>query len=107
MLYTDCRAQFAANLRRARKRADVSQETLGLQAGLHRTEVGLLERAERMPRIDTLVKLGGALGVPPADLLKGIAWEATQATAGRFIETEVPGLGIVHRRFEIGREGNA
>jgi transcriptional regulator with XRE-family HTH domain len=37
------------------------------------TEVGLLERAERMPRIDTLVKLAAALSIPPSDLLKGIA----------------------------------
>lgn len=96
-----CRTRFAANLARARKRADMSQETLGLRAGLHRTEIGLLERAERMPRIDTLVKLAGALGIDAGDLLKGITWEATQTTTGRFIETEVPGLGIVHRRFEV------
>lgn len=38
---------FGANLRRARRAADLSQEALGFRAGLHRTEVGLLERGVR------------------------------------------------------------
>ena len=56
---------FGANLRRIRKRADLSQEEVGWLASLHRTEVGLLERGERTPRIDTLVKLAGGLEVRP------------------------------------------
>jgi len=60
---------FAENLARYRKRADISQEELGLRAGVHRTQVGRLERGERLPRIDTLVKLADALSVSPSDLL--------------------------------------
>ena len=45
----DVAERFGANLYRARKRAGLSQEALGFAAGLHRTEVGLLERGQRIP----------------------------------------------------------
>lgn len=67
-------ARFGENLRRLRKRADVSQETLGFRAELHRTEIGLLERGARVPRIDTIVKIAAGLDVAPDALLAGIAW---------------------------------
>jgi len=76
--------RFGENLRRCRKRAGLSQEAVGLRAGLHRTEVGLLERGERTPRIDTAVKLAGALDVDPGDLLAGIAWQPGRFERGRF-----------------------
>jgi transcriptional regulator with XRE-family HTH domain len=76
--------QFAENLFLARRRAGISQEQLGLGAGLHRTEIGQLEQGHRRPRIDTLVKLAGALGVPPGDLLKGMAWTTGGQRNGRF-----------------------
>lgn len=77
--------QFAANLRAWRKRASFSQEALGFRASLHRTEIGLLERGARVPRIDTLVKLAAALEIAPADLLEGISWEPCQGSQGRFV----------------------
>jgi transcriptional regulator with XRE-family HTH domain len=43
----------------------------------------MLERGERMPRIDTLVKLAGVLSIPPGDLLKGIDWTPQGVQAGR------------------------
>lgn len=74
MASADLKARFGENLSRARGRAEISQEALGLRAGLHRTEIGLLERGERSPRIETLLKLAGALSIPASDLLEGIAW---------------------------------
>jgi transcriptional regulator with XRE-family HTH domain len=65
-------AHFGRNLRSHRTAARISQEDLGQRATLHRTEIGLLERGERLPRIDTLFKLASALGVPPGQLLVGI-----------------------------------
>jgi transcriptional regulator with XRE-family HTH domain len=53
--------RFSANLKRARHRAGLSQEELGLMTELHRTEISYLENAKRMPRLDTLVKLTSAL----------------------------------------------
>lgn len=76
--------QFGANLRRARKRAGISQEETAVRASLHRTEIGLLERGERLPQIDTVIKLAGAVGVTPADLLEGIVWKPGTQTRGEF-----------------------
>lgn len=67
--------RFAANLRRARIKAEISQEALAELCELHRTEISLLERAGREPRLATLVKLAGALGTTPGDLCTGIAWD--------------------------------
>lgn len=76
--------QFGANLRRCRRRAGISQEEAAVRASLHRTAIGQLERAERVARIDTLVKLAGALGVGPAELLEGLAWEPGGTRLGSF-----------------------
>lgn len=62
--------RFAENLARSRKLSGLSQEELGVWASLHRTEIEKLERGLRVPRIDTLVKLAGALRVAPSDLLE-------------------------------------
>jgi transcriptional regulator with XRE-family HTH domain len=66
--------RFAANLRQARAKADISQEELGYRCDLHRTEISLLERAGREPRMATMVKLAGALKTTPAELCAGIVW---------------------------------
>lgn len=76
--------RFGANLVRYRKRAGLSQEQLGLRADLHRTEIGLLERGARVPRIDTLLKLATALDIDPSYLLGGIVWEPGEVHPGRF-----------------------
>jgi transcriptional regulator with XRE-family HTH domain len=77
--------QFGENLRRERHAAEMTQEELSIRAGLHRTEIGMLERAIRLPRIDTLVKLAAALSIPPEQLLKDLAWEVPpERPKGRF-----------------------
>lgn len=76
--------RFAANLIRERKRARLSQEELSFRAGLHRTEIGQLERGNRVARIDTLIKLAGALDVAPAALLNGLVWTPGEPARGRF-----------------------
>ena len=67
------REQFAANLRRRRVRSGLSQEALASICGLHRTEVSLLERCRRSPRLETIVILSRGLELAsPAELLNGI-----------------------------------
>lgn len=66
--------RFGENLRRTRKRAGYSQEELAVRASLHRTEIGLVERGERGVRLETAIKLAGALGVSLSELIDGIAW---------------------------------
>jgi transcriptional regulator with XRE-family HTH domain len=75
------RDRFALNLRQARLKKGISQEELGFRCDLHRTEVSLLERGGREPRLGTIVKLAGALGTTPQRLCAGIAWETPP---GRF-----------------------
>jgi transcriptional regulator with XRE-family HTH domain len=77
--------RFGENLRRLRKGAGISQEELGLRCSLHRTEIGLLERGARVPRIDTLVKIASGLGVRiDCALLDGIAWTSASTQPGAF-----------------------
>jgi transcriptional regulator with XRE-family HTH domain len=80
----DVAARFGQNLARSRKRADLSQEELSVRASLHRTEISQLERGLRLARVDTLVKLAGALDVPVTELLDGIDWTPGRTTAGQF-----------------------
>lgn len=70
--------RFAANLRKARTEAGISQEELGYRCELHRTEISLLERAGREPRLATMVKLAGALETTVAALAEGIAWQPSR-----------------------------
>jgi transcriptional regulator with XRE-family HTH domain len=71
--------RFAANLRRVRTKAGVSQEELARRCDLHRTEVSLLERAGREPRLGTIAKLAGSLGTTPQVLCEGITWSVEKA----------------------------
>jgi transcriptional regulator with XRE-family HTH domain len=77
----DKRERFAANLRRAREVKGISQEELASQCDLHRTEISLLERAGREPRLGTMVKLATVLETTPDALCAGIGWQPKQ---GRF-----------------------
>jgi transcriptional regulator with XRE-family HTH domain len=71
----DKRDRFAANLRHARDAAGISQEELAERCEIHRTEVSLLERGGREPRLGTMVKLAVALGTTPEALCAGIGWD--------------------------------
>jgi transcriptional regulator with XRE-family HTH domain len=67
------RQQFADNLRHHRERRDLSQETLAAICGLHRTEISLLERCKRSPRLETIVILARGLELRSAgELLKDV-----------------------------------
>lgn len=80
----DVAKQFGRNLVRERNRVGLSQEELAYLAELHRTEIGMLERGVRLCRADTLVKLSGALGVTPNELLDGLSWDPPVRSSGRW-----------------------
>ena len=68
------RKQFAANLKYYRDRAGLSQEALADICDLHRTEISLLERCKRSPRLETIVILSRGLELgSPGELLEGIS----------------------------------
>ncbi len=64
------RARFARNLRAVRVSIGLSQEALAEEAGLHRTYIGSVERAERNVSIDSMERLAAALNVDIVDLLQ-------------------------------------
>jgi transcriptional regulator with XRE-family HTH domain len=76
-------ARFVRNLRTLRDRAGMSQEEAAIRAGLHRTEISLLERYERMPRAETLVRIFSVLDSDAWDLLDGLAWDLDGRPADR------------------------
>jgi transcriptional regulator with XRE-family HTH domain len=71
--------RFADNLRRERVKVGISQEELGRRCDLHRTEISLLERSGREPRLGTILKLAGAIGIEPAVLLEGMRFSVEKA----------------------------
>ncbi|HEX5610590.1 MAG TPA: helix-turn-helix transcriptional regulator [Solirubrobacterales bacterium] len=78
--------RIGENLRLQRRGLLMSQEALAFRAGLHRTEVGMLEHGARLPRIDTMVKLATSLEAPIGDLVEGLAWvPAHELPGGQFI----------------------
>jgi transcriptional regulator with XRE-family HTH domain len=62
---------YGRNLRRIRKQRGYSQEELAFRAEVHRTEISLLERGKRDPGVNMTLRLAGALGAAPGELLAG------------------------------------
>jgi transcriptional regulator with XRE-family HTH domain len=52
----------------------ISQEALAERAGIHRTQISLFETGQRMPLLETFVRLAGAVDRTPAELLGPIRW---------------------------------
>lgn len=69
-------AKFGERLKACRMPTGLSQEELAHRAGIHRTEVSLLERGRREPRLGTVVKLAAVLGVTLGELLGVTRWSA-------------------------------
>lgn len=68
------RRRFAENAILAPDRADLSQAMAAERSGLHVTQISLLERGLRLPRLDTIVKLASAFDIEPCALLEGMSW---------------------------------
>lgn len=62
--------EFSRNLRRLRQERGLTQERLAELSGLHLTDVGRIERAERDPGVRTVAKLADGLSVPTSDLFR-------------------------------------
>lgn len=60
---------LGANVRQHRKLKGMSQEELGLEAGMERSYVSDLERGTRNPSVRALGRLADALGIEPHELL--------------------------------------
>jgi transcriptional regulator with XRE-family HTH domain len=54
---------FSEVIQRAREAKGLSKAALARKAGLHQTYIGLLERGERSPNLDTAKSIADALGM--------------------------------------------
>jgi transcriptional regulator with XRE-family HTH domain len=61
--------EFGKHLRMLRSKCKMSQEALGLEAGVGKNQVGLIERGEINVTISTINRLAKSLGVHSKDLL--------------------------------------
>lgn len=66
---------FGKVLRDCRERAGLSQENLADAAELDRTYIGMLERGQRQPTLETLFRIAAALNVAPQTLVARTAAE--------------------------------
>ena len=55
--------RFGQNVQRTRKERNISQEKLAELAGLHRTYIGMIERAEKNITLCNIEKIAKALNV--------------------------------------------
>jgi len=60
---------FALVVQKHREAKGLSRAILAAEAGLHQTYIGLLERAERSPNLDTAQAIAKALGVSLSQLI--------------------------------------
>jgi transcriptional regulator with XRE-family HTH domain len=84
--------RFGENLLRIRQARKLSQENLADGAGIHRTQISLLESGRRQPLLETVVRLAGALDVPVEALFEGILWEPAAVGSGSFRVVDPPEL---------------
>ena len=59
-------------LRKARRDRDLSQEALADEAGLSAKHVGEIERANKDPRLTTVLKLADALELRSSELFRAV-----------------------------------
>lgn len=62
--------KFGNRVREERTKLGLSQEELAARAGVHRTYVGMIERAEKNITLENIEKFAKALGKKPDDLLR-------------------------------------
>lgn len=65
---SDVLVKFGKRVREERRKAGLSQEQLAADAGLHRTYIGMIERAEKNLTLGNIEKIAKALGLAIKDL---------------------------------------
>lgn len=64
--------KFGQRVRQLRKEKNLSQEELSFEADLHRTYIGMIERAEKNITLVNIEKIAKALNVDIKELFNGI-----------------------------------
>ncbi len=64
--------QFGKKVRHERRKQRLSQEQLAEKAGLHRTYIGMIERAEKNITLENINKICKALDLDLSAIFKGL-----------------------------------
>lgn len=67
---SDLDKAFGNAVRQRRKQLEISQEELGLRAGIHRTYISQIERGLKSPSLNVMGFLAQALGIDVSQLIK-------------------------------------
>lgn len=60
---------LSKTIKSKRQNLNLTQEELAEKSGFHVNYIGGIERAQRNPSIDSLVRIARALGISPKDLM--------------------------------------
>lgn len=73
----------------------MSQQVLSEQSGLDRTYIGKIERRERVPSLETIVKIAAALDIEPFQLLR-----PEESTSSRSLEGDRARIDSFHHQVK-------
>lgn len=62
--------KFGEKVREERLKQNLSQEELAARAGVHRTYIGMIERAEKNITLENIEKIGNALDISLDKLMR-------------------------------------
>ena len=62
--------KFGEKVREERRNQGLSQEELAMRAGVHRTYIGMIERAEKNITLQNIEKIANALGLKMAEIFR-------------------------------------
>ncbi|QVJ81397.1 Helix-turn-helix [Prevotella sp. khp1] len=65
---TNVNKDFGKRVAELRKKAGYSQEQFAFKCGVDRTYVGVVERGEKSPTLNTIDKIANALGISKSEL---------------------------------------
>lgn len=70
-------------IRKARRRAGLTQEELAFRASISRNYVSLLELDQKSPTVETLMRVAGAVGTKASTLLEKVERQLPAGGKGR------------------------
>lgn len=82
--------RFGRNVWRSRRRADLTQDELARLVESSRVDIGAVERGERLPRLDTILKLAAGTETSTCVLLEGLRWRPGYYVEGGFYIEDGP-----------------
>ncbi|MER6626778.1 helix-turn-helix transcriptional regulator [Streptomyces sp. NPDC000987] len=78
---SDAAQTFGGRVRARRNELGKSQEQLAADSGMHWTFIGQVERGQRNVSLHNILKLAEALGLDPAELVRGLKAPADTSAA--------------------------